>query len=105
LSDLTARGPRQNLGPRLVAAAEHFYDLSEGTIFSSRRRGRPSLARWALCHVLVEHVGWSLNRTGKMIDKDHKAVALGCAKAKELLRTDPVFFEAVRYLRGLVAPE
>lgn len=97
---------RAPLGARLIYIAEEFYDLPEGVLKDkTRRNGNVSKARWAVAHVLIEVAGWSLPKIGRLLQKDHTSIHHGYGKSKQLIRIDPLFFEAVRVLTEEVTPD
>jgi chromosomal replication initiation ATPase DnaA len=98
------RGPTQ-VGPRLISVACDFYGIEQSQLFSKQRRGALSLARWTISNVLYDDIGWSLPRIGKLLGKDHKSILYGLRKSRDLIRTDPLFFEAVARLRSVVSPQ
>lgn len=101
---LTGTG-RVPIGARLVNLIEEFYDIPTGSVKNAERRnGNISKARWALSHVLVKDVGWTESRVAKFLGQDHKAVAYGRKQTSNLMRSCPIFFEALRLLREAVAP-
>lgn len=106
VSGQLAESGRAPIGARLVTLIEEFYDIPVGSVKNrNRRNGNVSKARWALSLVLIEEVGWSGSRVGKFINNDHKAISYGIKQAHNLLRTCPIFFEAVRLLKEEVAPD
>jgi chromosomal replication initiation ATPase DnaA len=100
------RRTARRLVDRLVTSVCEYYGLGDEAILSSnRRRGEISLARWALARVLMDDMGWSSLRVAKLFNADHKGILYGRKKSDELLRTDPLFFEAVSRLREEIVPQ
>lgn len=88
-----------DVGSRVVSAACEFFGIEDRTLlFSKRRRGELSPARWAIAFVLLTHAGWTLTRVGTLLGKDHSSVHYGREKAAELIRIDPLFFAACQRL-------
>lgn len=97
---------RRALGARLIAFAERWFDIPEGSISNPKRRnGNISKARWAVAHVLNDRAGWSQPAIAKLYGCDNSSIHNAWKKAEGLLRTDPVFFEAVQLLKQEIAPE
>lgn len=93
------------LGARLISRIENYYDLPLGAICDPRRRnGNISKARWAVSHVLVSEAGWTQPRVARSFNQTHKAIAYGMRQARLLMRSDPLFFEAVRILQEEISP-
>lgn len=69
------------------------------------RRGYVTHVRRAVGHVLMETVGWNVPDVGRFFNKDPKAISGGEIEARAALKSDPLFFEIVRRLTRMVAPE
>lgn len=96
---------RRELGSRLIAYAERWFDIPEGSIQNPKRRnGNISKARWAVSHVLSEDAGFSEPKIATLFDCNASSINTGKKRALELLRSDPVFFEGVKRLRAEIAP-
>jgi chromosomal replication initiation ATPase DnaA len=98
---LNGRGPGL-LGPRLVATSCEFFGIDRTDLFSTKRRGQVSLARWAIAMVLYDDASWSFCRIAKLLGKDHSSIREAYDRSRSLIRTDPIFFEAVSRLRTVV---
>jgi hypothetical protein len=97
---------RRELGSRLITYAERWFDIPEGSIQNPRRRnGNISRARWAVAHVLNAEAGWSQPKIAKLYACDPSSIHTGWLRAKELLRSDAVFFDAVERLQREIAPQ
>lgn len=91
---------RRELGSRLVSVAETYFDIPAGAVQNPRRRnGRISRARWAVAHVLAETAGWSEPRIGTLFNCDPSSINNGKRRARELIRSDVLFFEGVERLQ------
>lgn len=96
---------RRPLGLRLISFAEDYFDIPVGSVQNPKRRnGRISRARWAIAHVLAETAGWSEPKIGSLFDCDPSSVNNGKRRARELVRTDAIFFEAVSGLEREISP-
>lgn len=97
---------RRELGSRLIAFAERWFDIPEGSIQNPQRRnGNISRARWAVAHVLNVDAGWSQPRVAKLFGCDNSSIHNAWKKAEQLLRNDAVFFDAVERLKREISPE
>lgn len=91
---------RRALVARLVTFAERWFDIPEGSVTNPRRRnGNISKARFALAHVLADTAGLSEPSIAKEFGCDASSVNHAKGRARELLRTDAVFFDAVERLQ------
>lgn len=93
------RIPSENLGVRLAHVASEFFDLPPGRIFSRHKHGEVTAARRSVTHVLMTDIGWSSLRVADLFGQKHPSILSARDAARELIRTDPVFFEAVERLR------
>ena len=83
---------------RLVASACAHFGVTVDELRSQRRHGAISRARWAIAHVLIDRVGWSLPRVGALLAKDHTSILYGWRKSQSLIRLDEDFYAAVELL-------
>jgi len=81
-----------------VSAACSRFGVAPSDVLSPSRPSQVSKARWAIAYVLIERMGWSLPRIGRLLNKDHTAVLYGYRRAQELYRTDQSFYETVEAL-------
>lgn len=96
----TAMVGREQLGSRLIAFAEKWFDIPSGSVQNPRRRnGDISKARWAIAHVLNTEAGWSQPKIAKLYGCDASSIHNAWCRARVLLRTDAVFFDAVDRLQ------
>lgn len=102
----TATNARRELGSRLVCVAEEYFDIAAGSIQNPKRRnGRVSQARWAISHVLTQDAGWSEPKIAILFSCNPSSINTGKRRARELLRSDAVFFDGVRRLQREISPE
>lgn len=87
------------LPDRLVSAAAEYFDVDPPTLFSRRKHGQITAARRAIAHVLMDSVGWSSPRVARFFNQKHPSILAGKLASHALMRSDPVFFEAVERLR------
>lgn len=88
------------MGALLVVVACAYFGVSdEKEVFRSGRMPAVTKSRWAISMVLNLDIGWSKKRIAKFLLKDKKAIHHGLARAQQLYRTDPQFFNAVELLR------
>lgn len=103
-SDLAREaGEFQLSGLFLVGVCEVF-----GVTFSDLkgpRRGIVTSARWALSYLHREHLGWSFERIGELMDKKHDTALYGYAQACVLIheQIEP-FAGAVEYIEKETIP-
>lgn len=83
---------------RLIACACSHFGVTADELRSQRRHGSISRARWAIAHVLIDRVGWSLPRVGALLNKDHTSILYGWRKSQSLIRLDEDFYAAVELL-------
>lgn len=83
---------------RLVTCACQHFGVTLEQLRSPRRAGNLSRARWAIAHVLIDRVGWSLPRVGALLNKHHTSVLYGWRVSRQLQRIDSEFFDAVDLL-------
>lgn len=88
---------------RLVAEASDFYGLGDGAFFSAQR-GYSTRAREAVARVALDRLGWTARRIARHFNKDHRAIREGDERARERLKTDPIFFELVSRLEKIATP-
>ena len=101
-----AANARRELGSRLVCVAEEYFDIPAGSVQNNKRRnGRISQARWAISHVLVEAAGWSEPKIASLFGCDPSSINTGKRRARELLRTDAVFYDGVCRLQREISPQ
>jgi chromosomal replication initiation ATPase DnaA len=104
---MTAVSARRELGSRLVAFAERWFDVPQGSIQNPKKRnGNVTKARWAIACALTEIAGWSQPAVAKLFGQaDHTSVNNGLKRCQVLLKTDQVFFDGVQLLKREIAPE
>ena len=90
--------PGTTVSGRLVASACAHFGVTADELRSQRRHGAISRARWAIAHVLIDRVGWSLPRVGALLNKDHTSILYGWRKSQSLIRLDEDFYAAVEML-------
>jgi len=78
----------------LMCATCNIFGVSAERLLSSDR-GDATLARWALSYVLIERVGWSASRVGRLLSKHHTAIAYGHRRASDMRDNDEQFFNAL----------
>ncbi|WP_037500563.1 hypothetical protein [Sphingomonas jaspsi] len=99
-SPAVAANVRRELGSRLITFAERWFDIPQGSIQNPKRRnGNISRARWAVAHVLNTEAGWSQPKIAKLYGCDPSSIHTGWRRARELLRNDAIFFDAVERLQ------
>jgi len=97
-SDRPTGRPGTTVSGRLVACACAHFGVTPDELRSQRRHGNISRARWAIAHVLIDRVGWSLPRVGALLGKDHTSILYGWRKSQALIRTDEEFYAVVGML-------
>lgn len=75
---------------RAVSAA---WDVEPGELLSRRRPQRLALPRFAIYRLLTERSRWSINKTSKVLKRDHTSVLHGLKRASELLRHNDAWRE------------
>lgn len=91
---VSVAGGGSDVAPRLMSAAAEIFGVTPGRMRSADR-GDATVARWALSWVLIEHVGWSAARVGRLLGKHHTAILYGHRRAAEMRRTSEGFFNAL----------
>lgn len=98
--DMAAESARRELCSRLVAFAEPWFDIPEGSVLNRRRRnGNISRARFAIAYVLQRDAGLSQPKIATLFGCDASSIHNAWQRAEELLRSDPAFFDAIQRLR------
>jgi hypothetical protein len=91
---------RRELCSRLVSFAERWFDIPVGSVCNPKRRhGNISKARFALAHVLADTAGLSEPNIAREFGCNASSINDAKRRARELLRTDAVFFDAVERLQ------
>ena len=93
----TSAGEHQ-LSGRFLFSVCSLFGVTYGDL-KSRKRGMVTLARWALAYLHREHLGWSYERIGEIIGKEHSAMMYAYTQACILLHEDiEPFAEVVRMI-------
>lgn len=98
---MSVAGGGGDVAPRLMSATSKIFGVTEQQLRSSDR-GYATYARWALSYVLIENVGWSAARVGRLLGKHHTTILYGHRQAAALLRKSEAFFNAVGMIENTI---
>jgi chromosomal replication initiation ATPase DnaA len=74
-------------------------------IKSEHRLQRFVRARFAICYLAHDILGYSYPEIGRQICRDHTTTIYAAARARELIHTDSSFAELVAELSELIRPQ
>ncbi len=100
-SAVSVAGGGGNVAPRLICAAAQIFGVTEESLRSDDRSDA-SLARWALSYVLIDRVGWTAARVGRLLDKHHTTILYGYRRASEMRDSSEQFFNAIAMIEDQI---
>lgn len=88
------------LGAHLVSVAADYFNVPPDTLLGRNKHGAVTAARRAITYILIKDIGWSSSRVAKLFNQKHPSILDGYRKAQSLVRSDPVFYDAVERLKN-----